>query len=92
MTSPALVTRPTYVIRPDSGEGAERFIAVGVDGAVIAGAYRPRGLNDWRCYVAKSVSDAVALDQPHKSHVCSRVDAFRWVDLIAALYTCMAPR
>lgn len=76
-----------YEIRPDNDEHTERMVAVTTEDVVIVGAYRPLLLNDWRVYIAKFVTDAVGVIQPHKVHSCSREDALHWLDLIATLYT-----
>ncbi len=76
-----------YRIRPDDDAHTQRIIAVTGDGMVIAGAYRPIDLNDWRVFVSKFITDAIGVTQPHKVHSCSREDAVHWLDMLATLYT-----
>jgi hypothetical protein len=83
MTAPAAAS---YRIVCNDDEHSHRISAVDSRGNEIAGAYRPQGLNDWRIYVCKNVIGSTGLLQPHKVHACSRVDATRWVDLIAFYY------
>lgn len=80
-------TEPLYRIQPEADGHTQRIVAVNADGAEIVGAYRLVGFNAWHVYVTKLVADAIDLPQPHKSHVCSRADAVRWLDMIATLYT-----
>lgn len=87
----AACTDSRYRIRPDNDEHTQRMLAITVEGMVIAGAYRPVELNDWKVFVSKFVTDAIGVTQPHKVHSCSRADALHWVSLIATLYTRAAP-
>jgi hypothetical protein len=86
MTDTLDATVPVYRISLDEDQYTQRIVAVDAQNIEIVGAYRPVGLNDWRLFLTKLVSDTVALPQPHKVHVCSRDDALRWIDLIATLY------
>ena len=80
-------TEPMYRIQPEADEHTQRIVAVDADGAEIAGAFRLTGFNAWHVYLTKLVTDVTGMPQPHKSHVCSRADAVRWIDTIATLYT-----
>lgn len=80
-------TIPLYRIQPDNDAHAQRMVAVTATGMVIAGAYRPVELNDWKIFVSKYTADALGVVQPHKVHSCSREDALHWLDMLATLYT-----
>lgn len=77
-------TMDGYRIEANTDDHGHRLDAVTEDGRVIAGAYRPIQLNDWRVWLAKDfVGD---LPQPSKVHVVSRADAIRWLDVLASYY------
>lgn len=75
-----------YRIVGDDNSHGQRVIAVTADDIEICGSFKLARLNDWHLYVSKLVADTLDLTQPHNAHICSRDDAIRWVDILAALY------
>lgn len=83
------------VIASVDEDGTERITVFDDDTSVICGAFKPAGHLYWRLYLSTAVasSDSPATRVPPAPVLTARrQDAYRWLEVIAHLYTDLVGR